>query len=222
MTIYKLEDSIVPEVATVEEAKVKAQPGQNYTVSRDLKPLSYGSVRGRVTDLAGKPLAGGSIYLSRELSSSDGSGELYPLTTTDKAGRFSLARVAPFDDYTVMCVLNAEALVYSGPNGEVAQVRVRERETTSVSIRIDTIKPQILAPQAPRVVSGKVKLRYQASDNVGIADVYAGVDGTGLSDKGSDTHVDFGLKPPRQAQGVLGWEHAPRGQWSPSLEFGGV
>lgn len=192
---------------------VKTQPGQTITVNRDLKPFPYGSIRGRVTDLSGKPLAGGDIELwNRDTS------ETEPVAKTDKAGRFFIAKVAPRDDYNVTFALPNSQYRSNGRSGKL---RVRSYQTTNVTIRIDTIKPKLEVPDAPRVVSGTVKVPYQVSDNRGVWLVSLGLDGGNLNDGSKNLSVSFDDdKLPRNANGSIEWNtrRSPNGRHQLHIE----
>lgn len=186
---------------------VKTKPGQTVVVNRDLKPFPYGSIRGRVLDLNGRPLAGGSIELwNRDTS------ETMPVAKTDKQGRFFISKVAPRDDYDVTFALpNSQ---YRS-NGRTENVRVRSHQTTDVTIRIDTVKPKLEVPGAPRVVSGIIKVPYQVSDNVGVWFVSLGLDGGDLNNGRENLSVNFDDdKTPRQTSGSIAWDtrRSPNGR----------
>ena len=186
---------------------VATKPGQTVIINRDLKPYPYGSIAGRVTDLSGRPLAGASVGLwNRDTS------ESATYATTDKAGRFVFAKAGPRDDYHVK--------VY-WPKGNSIQgrsdiFRVRSyRTTTGVTVRLDTIKPKLKVPDAPRVVSGKVKVFYRASDNRGVRFVGVMLDGGSLNDGHQQLGVNFdGDKLPRATSGNIEWDtrRSPNGR----------
>ena len=190
-----------------QEISVQTRPGQTVVVNRDLKPFPYGSIHGRVLDLSGKPLAGGDIELwNRDTS------ETMPVATTDKAGRFFIAKVAPRDDYDVAFALpNSQ---YRS-NGRTENVRVRSYQTTNVTIRIDTVKPKLEVPGAPRVVSGIIKVPYRVSDNVGVWFVSLGLNGGDLNNGRESLSVNFDDgKTPRQTSGSIKWDtrRSPNGR----------
>lgn len=193
--------------SVAQEITVKTRPGATVVVNRDLKPFPYGSIAGRVLDLSGKPLANGDIELwNRDTS------ETMPVATTDKAGRFFIAKVAPRDDYDVTFALpNSQ---YRS-NGRTGNVRVRSYQTTNVTIRIDTIRPKLDVPNAPRVVSGTVKVPYQVSDNRGVWFISLALDGGDLNDGKQQLSVNFDDdKLPRRANGSIKWDtrRSPNGR----------
>ena len=190
-----------------QEITVVTRPGQTVVVNRELKPFRYGSIRGRVLDLNGKPLAGGDIELwDRDTS------QATIAATTDKAGRFFIAKVAPRDDYQASVMLPGSQ--YSS-NGRSETLRVRSHQTTNVTIRVDTEKPTLEVPNAPRVVSGTVKVNYQVSDNRGIWFVSLGLDGGDLNNgrENLSVHFDEG-KYPRKTSGSIAWDtrRSPNGR----------
>ena len=186
---------------------IKTRPGQTVVVNRDLKPFPYGSIRGRVLDLSGKPLAGGDIELwNRDTS------QATVAATTDKAGRFFISKVAPRDDWRASVMLPKSQ--YSS-NGSSDNLRVRSYQTTKVTIRIDTVKPKLEVPGAPRVVSGIIKVPYRVSDNRGVWFVSLGLNGGDLNDGHENLSVSFDDgKTPRQTSGSIAWDtrRSPNGR----------
>ena len=199
--------SLAEDDSVAQEITVQTRPGRTVVVNRDLKPFPYGSIRGRVLDLSGKPLAGGDIELwNRDTS------ETMPVATTDKAGRFFIAKVAPRDDWRASVILPKSQ--YSS-NGSSDNLRVRSYQTTKVTIRIDTVKPTLVLPDPPRVVSGTVKVNYQVSDNRGVWFVALGLDGGDLNDGRENLSVSFDDdKLPRQTSGAISWDtrRSPNGR----------
>ena len=190
--------SLDGEDAVGQQVTVTTRPGQKLVVNRDLKPFPYGSIIGRVTDLSGRPLARSDI----ELWDNDTS-ETMPVATTDKAGRFVIKKVAPRDDYHVSVALPGSQY---RSNGYSDTFRVRSYQTTRVTVRIDTIVPKVAAPQAPRVISGRVRVRFDASDNVGVWVVEAKLDGQDIIEDHQQLSAYFSENQPRRAQGALEWD----------------
>ena len=180
-----------------QQVKLTTKPGQNLVVNRDLKPIPYGSIRGRVIDLSGRPVAGSSASLWN-----GDTVESLIFATTDAAGRFSIPKVAPRDDYYISVDLPDSQ--YSG-GARSDTLRVRPYQTKNVTIRIDTIKPTVAAIQPPRVVSETMRVRFDASDNVGVWVVQAKLDGQTLNSGRKELSAEFDEKQPRQTRGAFDW-----------------
>ena len=198
--------SLYEEDSFSQQVKLTTKPGQNFIINRDLKPIPYGSIRGRVTDLSGHPLVGSSVSLWN-----GDTIESLTYATTDKAGRFVFTKAAPRGDYYVSVTLPDSQ--YSS-NGHSETFRVRPYQAAKVTVRLDTVRPTLEVPAAPRVVSGKVKVFYRASDNRGLWLVSLMLDGGNLNDGHQQLSVDFNDKSPRTPSGSLEWDtrHSPNGR----------
>lgn len=134
-------------------------PGETLVVRLDLAPLTFGTIAGRVTDLAGKaiPKAQVSVFANQEEDVSE-------RTNTNNDGYFSVPGLRTDRKYLVTAVPPpSEFGTEVGKEG----VSVLPGKTTQVNLRRDTIPPtlDILTPALGGTVSGMVTVRIRAHDN---------------------------------------------------------
>lgn len=188
------------------QIKVHLAPGQMVTLQRDLKPLPFGAIAGRITNLAGQPVEKAAI----ELWSKDTS-ETMPVAYTDKNGYYRANKVAPRDDYRVVAYM-PQSQMRTGP--EKTGVRVRSYKTTFVNLRGDTIPPQlrVTAPVPNARVQGIVSLKAIASDNDALQTIVFMVGEEWIEDKepapieGVGSRKTKRTKPGRRGIAVLKWD----------------
>lgn len=154
---YRLE--FISESAMNGKATVSVKPDQTLTFNQSLAPFVYGAIAGRVVDLAGRPVAGATILLSKQ-------GEPFPVAITDVRGRFHATQIKPATDYCVTAWLSRRQ------TGNVSRrgVHVLASKTTTVELRGDTAPPRlrILSPASGTTVAGKVDIKADAKDNFGL------------------------------------------------------
>ncbi|MBV9868870.1 MAG: carboxypeptidase regulatory-like domain-containing protein [Abitibacteriaceae bacterium] len=181
---YNIDISGEDTVAT--RVQMHLVPGQSITINRDLAPFPYGSIAGRVINLAGHQVVGAAIELWTPRTS-----ETDPVAYTDKRGRYVVRKVAPGDDYVVFAYM-PKAQMRTGPNKE--SVRVRSYKTTIVNLRGDTVPPRchILSPLPGATVKGIVSVRAKGTDNDGVSVIVLMVENEWIKDV-EISHTDEGL-----------------------------
>ncbi|MBW3637616.1 MAG: carboxypeptidase-like regulatory domain-containing protein, partial [Armatimonadetes bacterium] len=186
-----------------QQATVDVMPGRGVALNREFKPFPYGSIRGRIVDLAGRGVKGADIELWTESTS-----ETMPVATTDAQGRFFVAKVAPYDKYDVSVTLPRADM---RGRVRIEPVRVRSYRTTFVSARADTVPPkfQVLSAVPKVLKAGIVSFRLRASDNQGLSSAGLKVDGeSAVVDRqtGSTDFEDGHKRAPRRAEATLRWD----------------
>ncbi len=186
-----------------QQATVDVTPGRGVALNREFKPFPYGSIRGRIVDLAGRGVKGADIELWTERTS-----ETMPVATTDAQGRFFVAKVAPYDKYDVTVTLPRAEMRGSV---RIEPVRVRSHRTTFISARVDTIPPkfQVLSAVPKVLKAGIVSFRLRASDNQGLRSTGLNVDGdSAVVDKqtASAEFEERRKKAPHRAEATVRWD----------------
>jgi hypothetical protein len=207
----RYEVSLQGDDTLAQQVLVDVTPGRLKVINRNFKPYTYGSITGRIVDLNGRGVKGADIELWTKNTS-----ETDPVATTDARGRFFIAKVRPYDNYSVSVNMPG-----AEPRGGVTiePVRVNSYRTTQVFARGDTVPPKLqILSAVPKVLkAGIVQFHLRASDNRGLRYVYLDVDGESASAEHEMSDFEFGnkrAKARRRAEAILRWDTrtVPNGQ----------